>query len=181
MRQPRHDPAAARSALDGFQTAFAQAAEAPIAEQPVTPNPEPDRGGLRRRVPGAQRPGAATESPLQERQPRHDPEATKSAMDGFQTAFAQGASAPIAQAAAQPPPPAPGSRAGLTRRVPGESLAPGLRRQASALRKKPPGSLPPRAPRGWNARDPEAERSAFDAFSSGLSRAETDPRKESQG
>jgi hypothetical protein len=105
-------------------------------------------------------------------------------MDGFQTAFAKGASAPITRE----PPPAPpvpaapaGARGGLSRRVPGESLAPGLRRQASALRKKPPGSLPPRAARGWNARDPEAERSAFDAFSSGLARADNDPTKESQG
>jgi hypothetical protein len=136
-------------------------------------------GGLRRRVAGAQLPGAAAPPPTPPRveRPPHDPAATRSAMDGFQTAFARGATAPLTQE----PPPVPGGRAGLSRRVPGESLAPGLRRQASALRKKPPGSLPPRAARGWNARDPEAERSAFDAFSSGLARADNDPTKESQG
>jgi signal transduction histidine kinase len=207
-RQPRHDPAAVRSALDGFQTAFAQGATASLPEPSVTAtNSDHDRGGLRRRVAGAQLPGASAPvapTPPAERQPRHDPAATKSAMDGFQTAFAKGAGAPLnadplaaamppparqpaaqlqpaPRAAAELPPSGPGSRAGLIRRVPGESLAPGLRRQASALRKKPPGSLPPRAPRGWSARDPEAERSAFDAFSSGLARADTDPTKESQG
>jgi signal transduction histidine kinase len=201
QRQPRHDPAAARSALDGFQTAFTRAAEQPTPEQPVNANPEPNRTGLRRRVAGAQLPGTpqtATPPPA-ERQHRHDPAATRSAMDGFQTAFAQGATASIApmeppapvsrpapqvrqpaRSAAEAPPAGPGGRAGLTRRVPGENLAPGLRRQASAMRKKPPGSLPPRAPRGWHERDPEAERSAFDAFSSGLSRADNDPTKESQ-
>jgi signal transduction histidine kinase len=204
-RQPHHDPAAARSALDGFQTAFAKASDLPpTPEQPVIANPEPNPSGLRRRVAGAQLPGAPTRqpatqqpaSPPAERKPVHDPAATKSAMDGFQTAFAQGASAqlapltepaptpapaPVSQPRTAEAPPAGPGRAGLTRRVPGESLAPGLRRQASAIRKKPPGSLPPRAPRGWHARDPEAERSAFDAFSSGLARADNDPTKESQG
>jgi signal transduction histidine kinase len=195
-RQPRHDPAAVRSALDGFQTAFAKAAELPTREQPVMPAPSQEPSGanagnsgttgLRRRVAGAQLPGATAAPPVAPRveRPQHDPAATRSAMDGFQTAFAKGASAPITQE----PPPAPpvpaaaaGGHGGLSRRVPGESLAPGLRRQAQALRKKPPGSLPPRAARGWNARDPEAERSAFDAFSSGLARADNDPTKESQG
>jgi hypothetical protein len=59
------------------------------------------------------------------------------------------------------------SRGGLTRRVPGAQLAPGLAK----------GPTPRRQPAARSAlgskpmRDPEAERAAFDAFSDGLEKA----------
>ncbi|MGW4060975.1 nitrate- and nitrite sensing domain-containing protein [Amycolatopsis sp. NPDC004747] len=51
------------------------------------------RGGLRRRVRGAQLPSPGTSAPAAETKPRHDPEATKAAMDGFASAFAKAAEA----------------------------------------------------------------------------------------
>jgi signal transduction histidine kinase len=232
----RQDPAELRSAMDGFQSGIARA----TGEQPAIRTAEPNRGGLRRRVAGAQLPGATPVSKPTE-PAKHDPEATKAAMDGFQTAFAKvAAKAPVdsaptlrtpksslppgpasplpareaprspgrtsARLSGQLAPPDPtvgrpagrgisdtppgqpakrvarpeGARDGLSRRVPGESLAPGLRRQASW--QQPPSGLPPRAAATWTERDPDAERSALDAFSSGLARAsDTDPTKESRG
>ncbi|MET8994600.1 nitrate- and nitrite sensing domain-containing protein [Amycolatopsis sp. NPDC004169] len=50
------------------------------------------RGGLRRRVRGAQLPSPGTSAPVSDdSKPRHDPEATKAAMDGFASAFAKAA------------------------------------------------------------------------------------------
>jgi signal transduction histidine kinase len=254
-----HDPAAVRSAMDGFQSGIVRAtAEQPVISALIKGADEPNRrSGLRRRVAGAQLPGAVPGGQPAERT-KQDPEATRTAMDGFQTAFARAAREPAADSASAtlrtpisslPPGPAsplrptsaarpdaasraprssssttssrlsgqispPGSttpaapaapvgrpagrgisdtpprrlgapedrRAGLSRRVPGENLAPGLRRQVSELRQRPPGSLPPRATGGWHERNPEAERSAFDGYSSGLTRAnDGDPTKESRG
>jgi hypothetical protein len=171
--------------------------------EPVWPDAEPDvaaeqeaqsRGGLKRRVRGAQLPSPGTTAPVSP-EPRHDPEAAKTALDGFQDAFARaaevsapagdGASLPVrvpggsAMAAEAPvseprtvvtepvPVPAvPQSRDGLVRRVPGAQLAPGLRQQAAAGRP----IARPGVDRG--KRDPAAERAAFDSFAAGLAKAD---------
>ncbi len=154
------------------------------------------RGGLRRRVKGAQLPApgesAAAALPPAEK-PHHDPEATKAAMDGFQSAFAKAAEVTAMSSGPEASPPtvvtapvAPPSRApktsvfapattpimaappaerdGLVRRVPGAQLAPGLRKQ-------PEGRPQARAVVNRAQRDPAAERAAFDAFTSGLAKA----------
>jgi signal transduction histidine kinase len=162
--------------------------------EPVWPDTEPDvhaqeepenRGGLKRRVRGAQLPSPGTTAPVAEDKPRHDPEATKAAMDGFQSAFSKAAevtamdtdppSAPPTvvtepvslparvPVAAVPDPP---SRDGLVRRVPGAQLAPGLRQQAAA------GKPIARAVVNRAKRDPAAERAAFDSFAAGLAKAD---------
>ncbi|MDX3195847.1 nitrate- and nitrite sensing domain-containing protein [Streptomyces sp. MN03-5084-2B] len=76
------------------------------------------RGGLRRRVRGAQLPSPGTSAAVADTKPRHDPEATKAAMDGFASAFAKAAETGPPPTAAFPkaaevsaltadPPPAP--------------------------------------------------------------------------
>ncbi|WP_329054143.1 nitrate- and nitrite sensing domain-containing protein [Amycolatopsis sp. NBC_01488] len=163
----------------------------PDAEPADEPTAEPDsetRGGLRRRVRGAQLPSPGTTAPVADDKPRHDPEATKAAMDGFQSAFAKAAevsamevdppSAPptVVTEPVSPPvrvpatpaaglPAAPQSRDGLVRRVPGAQLAPGLRQQ-------PAGRPIARAVVNRTRRDPAAERAAFDAFAAGLAKAD---------
>ena len=175
--------------------------------EPVWPDAEPDysaertelvaaaavpesRGGLRRRVRGAQLPAPGDSAAPAAEKPRHDPEATKAAMDGFQSAFAKAAevtamtsepaSAPPTVITAPVPPPVnipvtppPTSpfmtvpqpvRDGLVRRVPGAQLAPGLRLQTE-------GKPPARAVVNRTQRDPAAERAAFDAFADGLAKA----------
>ena len=171
--------------------------------EPVWPDAEPDhsaertqvvaaapesRAGLRRRVRGAQLPAPGDNAAAAEK-PRHDPEATKAAMDGFQSAFAKAAevtamtseppSAPPTVVTAPVPPPvrvpvtppptapftaAAAARDGLVRRVPGAQLAPGLRQQTA-------GKPPARAVVNRTQRDPAAERAAFDAFADGLAKA----------
>ncbi|KDN23953.1 sensor histidine kinase [Amycolatopsis rifamycinica] len=93
----------------------------PDAEPAGTPEPEvaavsspESRGGLRRRVRGAQLPSPGTSAPVtSDPKPRHDPEATKAAMDGFASAFAKAAEAsappapPFAKGAEVGAPPAP--------------------------------------------------------------------------
>lgn len=147
------------------------------------------RGGLRRRVKGAQLPGAP-EAPARQKS-RHDPEAAKAAFDGFEAGIAK-ATVPPRDASpmntvppqAPPPPvnppagnpmpmptptPVPAaSRGGLTRRVPGAQLAPGLAKGPSARLQNARATLTTK-PKGM--RDPEAERAAFDAFSDGLEKA----------
>lgn len=137
------------------------------------------RGGLNRRVPGAQLPlaGAASDNPAPAAVPRHDAAAARDSMDAFQSAVARAAaaaplpsteSAPVAMTPtpAWPPMPAPApaqtaGRNGLARRVPGASLAPGLLDQPT----KDDGQ------RTWQSRDPDAARAAFDGYSSGLAQA----------
>ena len=164
----------------------------PDAEPAEEPAAEPDaetRGGLRRRVRGAQLPSPGTSAPVAEDKPRHDPDATKAAMDGFQNAFAKAAEVsamdtdppsapptvvtePVSLPARVPATPAAGipaapqSRDGLVRRVPGAQLAPGLRQQAAA------GKPIARAVVNRSRRDPAAERAAFDAFAAGLAKAD---------
>lgn len=156
-------------------------AQAPVLAEPPIASEE-TRGGLRRRVKGAQLPGAA--APPSREKSRHDPLAAKAAFDGFEAGIAkasvpqQAPPPPLSPPVGNPLPPAPprtvtptpvpaASRGGLTRRIPGAQLAPGLakgpapRRQPvarAALASKP-------------MRDPEAERAAFDAFSDGLEKA----------
>ncbi|WP_326945053.1 nitrate- and nitrite sensing domain-containing protein [Amycolatopsis sp. NBC_01307] len=183
----------------------APAVAAPAVASDVAEEPKSEsRGGLRRRVRGAQLPSPGTTAAVVDDKPRHDPEATRVAMDGFQEAFAKAAvdveagAAPadpppapptvvtesvaatpplpvrvpgtdrIALSAAVAPPPvtAPISRDGLTRRVPGAQLAPGLRKQEAAGR-------PIARPVVNRAkRDPAAERAAFDSFAAGLAKAD---------
>ncbi len=120
----------------------------PDTEPAEPPAPEPDaetRGGLRRRVRGAQLPGPGTTAPVAGDQPRHDPEATRTAMDGFQSAFAKAAevsametdppSAPPTVVTA--PVPAPGDGASLPVRVPGDSAMPASHHLAT-----PPAGVP---------------------------------------
>jgi hypothetical protein len=122
--------------MDGFQSAFAKAAEvgALAAEPPpalVTepvPPPAGDGSSLPQRVPG----GSDLPAP---------------AVRPSLTA------------------PAPPSRDGLVRRVPGAQLAPGLRQQST-------GRPPARATANRTRRDPAAERAAFDAFAAGLAKAD---------
>ncbi|WP_410617912.1 nitrate- and nitrite sensing domain-containing protein [Amycolatopsis sp. cmx-8-4] len=175
----------------------APAVASDVAEEPETES----RGGLRRRVRGAQLPSPGTTATVVDDKPRHDPEATRVAMDGFQEAFAKAAvdveagatpadppptvvTEPVAAtpplpvrvsgtdrialsaAVAPPPVTAPISRDGLTRRVPGAQLAPGLRKQEAAGR-------PIARPVVNRAkRDPAAERAAFDSFAAGLAKAD---------
>ncbi|MEV6880151.1 nitrate- and nitrite sensing domain-containing protein [Amycolatopsis sp. NPDC051128] len=167
------------------------------------PKPEPSaeiRGGLRRRVRGAQLPSPGTPTAPADGKPRHDPEATKAAMDGFQSAFAKAAevgamttdppSAPPTVVTA--PVPAPPS---LPARVPADvpalaritDSAPipaipqsrdGLIRRvpgaqlAPGLRQQPAGRPIARAVVNRAKRDPAAERAAFDSFAAGLAKAD---------
>ncbi|MFJ1766352.1 nitrate- and nitrite sensing domain-containing protein [Amycolatopsis sp. NPDC088138] len=167
----------------------AEPAAVEVAEEPESES----RGGLRRRVRGAQLPSPGTTAAVAvEDKPRHDPEATRIAMDGFQEAFARAAEvgatatdpppavvtepAPlpvrvpgndrIAASAAVAPVTAPISRDGLTRRVPGAQLAPGLRKQEAVARPIA------RAAVTRAKRDPAAERAAFDSFAAGLAKAD---------
>ncbi|ANN14963.1 histidine kinase [Amycolatopsis orientalis] len=141
------------------------------------------RGGLRRRVKGAQLPGAP-EAPSRQKS-RHDPEAAKAAFDGFEAGLAKATGSPTNTVPPQAPPPsmptpAPApmptptpvpaaSRGGLTRRVPGAQLAPGLAKGPAARHQTARAALNTTKPKGM--RDPEAERAAFDAFSDGLEKA----------
>jgi signal transduction histidine kinase len=163
--------------------------DAEPAEEPAAEPGAETRGGLRRRVRGAQLPSPGTSAPVVDDKPRHDPDATKAAMDGFQSAFAKAAevsamdtdppsapptvvTAPVSLPARVPATPAAGipvapqSRDGLVRRVPGAQLAPGLRQQAAA------GRPTARAVVNRSRRDPAAERAAFDAFAAGLAKAD---------
>jgi hypothetical protein len=209
---PQELPAPAIPALLGNGNGFRWFRELepvwPDAEPDVKPAEEPvpetdsetgggeTRGGLRRRVRGAQLPSPGTSAPAataDEGKPRHDPEATKAAMDGFASAFAKAAEVtalttdpppapPTVVTAPVSPPPvrvpvgappvatapitaAAQSRDGLIRRVPGAQLAPGLRQQTA-------GRPIARAVANRTRRDPAAERAAFDAFAAGLAKAE---------
>ncbi|MGH3877452.1 MAG: nitrate- and nitrite sensing domain-containing protein [Actinophytocola sp.] len=131
------------------------------------PEPQQERAGLRRRVPGTQMPGASSQAEDTGRHAQRDAAHDRGAFDGYQNA--------VARATEQLPPIAPtgetsddGTRAGLTRRVPGESMAPGLR-----IAK--PGRPPARVSTKWRERDPDADRTKLDQFTMGLSRAGSAP------
>ncbi|SEF28995.1 Signal transduction histidine kinase [Amycolatopsis pretoriensis] len=112
--------------------------------EPAEPAAEPEaesRGGLRRRVRGAQLPGPGATAPVAAEKPRHDPEATRAAMDGFESAFVkaslsresahQGTELSRESSDLGPElsressvPPSPGDGASLPVRVPGDSAMP---------------------------------------------------------
>ncbi|WP_410581546.1 nitrate- and nitrite sensing domain-containing protein [Amycolatopsis sp. lyj-108] len=150
-------------------------APAPVYQAPAptltAADPGETRGGLRRRVKGAQLPGAP-EAPSRQKS-RHDPEAAKAAFDGFEAGLAKATTSPAAAAAPMsmptPTPVPAASRGGLTRRVPGAQLAPGLSKGPAARHQTARAALNTTKPKGM--RDPEAERAAFDAFSDGLEKA----------
>jgi signal transduction histidine kinase len=138
----------------------------PPAPEPLVMGapPPPSRGGLQRRVPGAQladtavQPSAAAPSG----RPFHDAEAARAAFDGFQSGIANAAAVESVPPAGGPP---SGHASGLSRRVPGASLAPGLR-GAPARSQETSAPAPPA-----RVRDPDAELAAFDGFTAGLVRA----------
>jgi signal transduction histidine kinase len=138
----------------------------PPGPEPALAGPEPGRGGLQRRVPGAQLVETATSPPTSNSSAapsRHDAAAARETFDGYQSAIAQatgiGATAPVPVGSST------SDRAGLSRRVPGANLAPALR---SAVGSTGAGS----SASGAQLRDPDAELAAFDAFSAGLARAD---------
>jgi len=191
-RQPRQvpEPAVARTGDVPIQRVAPAGGKGDGTRKTASPGQSatPDRGGLRRRVAGAQLPdgsrvpstGAGTSSgmsgTLPVSQPRQqDPAALRGALDGFQAAFAK-----VAKEFSTPPPAratsAPkartaspdGRRGGLTRRVPGNNMASGLRKPVA-------GQLPARMTSNWQPRDPDADRAKLDSFSAGLAHAATSP------
>ncbi|MEV5720028.1 nitrate- and nitrite sensing domain-containing protein [Amycolatopsis mediterranei] len=209
--RPAELPAPAIPALLGHGNGFRWFREL----EPVWPDAEPDaesaeapepavaaadsRGGLRRRVRGAQLPSPGTSAPVADTKPRHDPEATKAAMDGFASAFAKAAEAGDPPATTFPkaaevtalagPPSAPVSP--LPVRVPEDAppvatapLTAAERARDGLIRRVPGAQLAPglrqqsagrplaRAVVNRSKRDPAAERAAFDAFAAGLAKAE---------
>jgi hypothetical protein len=151
-----------------------QANSAPPPESTVA-----ERGGLRRRRPGAQLPAtpphgtpqppvpAPGQSTLEGRHAVRDAAHERGAFEGYESA--------LARAAEDHPVPTPaeetdadGMRAGLIRRVPGAHMAPGLRVPT-------PDRPPARVGNKWRERDPAADRSKLDDFTTGLSRANSAP------
>ena len=175
--------------------------------EPVWPDAEPDvaaeqearsRGGLKRRVRGAQLPSPGATAPVPP-EPRHDPEAAKTALDGFQDAFVRaaevsapagdGASLPVrvpgsSAMAAEAPVSAP--RTVVTEAVPVPAGIPAAPQSRDGLVRRVPGAqlapglrqqaaagrpiARPGVDRG--KRDPAAERAAFDSFAAGLAKAD---------
>jgi hypothetical protein len=160
-------PAGPLAGFTWFMTPHREAA-APPASQAVPIAPEPalaSRGGLERRVPGAQLVDTAVTSRSGSPAPsRRDAAETRQALDGYQSAIAQATGA----GRTAPPVSVPPSRedTGLSRRVPGANLAPDLRTASRST--TPAGSRAASGP----IRDPDAELAAFDAFSAGVARAE---------
>jgi len=133
--------------------------ELPAAGAPApAPVREESRGGLRRRVAGAQLPGVPAEGTTPPGPPRqHDVVATRNQLAGFQAGTALAKEAPS-------------SRGGLSRRVPGRSMA-------SALHNDSPAKLRERTDKAWKPRDPEADRDQLSSFVAGFARATTDAPK----
>jgi signal transduction histidine kinase len=180
--EPAEPAASAASAVD-------------VAEEPESA--AESRGGLRRRVRGAQLPSPGTTAVVEDK-PRHDAEATRVAMDGFQNAFAKAAE--VNATVPEPPPTVVTEPVAATPplpvRVPGNdqvafssAVAPppvtapisrdGLIRRvpgaqlAPGLRKQEAVSRPiARAAVNRAKRDPAAERAAFDSFAAGLAKAD---------
>ncbi|MEV6830877.1 nitrate- and nitrite sensing domain-containing protein [Amycolatopsis sp. NPDC051102] len=175
--RPAELPAPAIPALLGTGNGFRWFREL----DPVWPDAEPDadvtpaeepapetevRGGLRRRVRGAQLPSPGTTAPVADDKPRHDPEATKAAMDGFESAFAKAAE--VGAMAAEPPPtlvtapvsppvPSPDDGAGLPVRVPGDSEMAAARPRATSVATAPIAAAPPQSRDGLIRRVPGAQ------------------------
>jgi signal transduction histidine kinase len=143
----------------------------PPAADPVAVGPPPvppqSRGGLQRRVPGAQLTDAAVppNSVVPSDRPHHDAAAARAAFDGYQSGIANAAACePVAPEVGPPP---GGCAAGLSRRVPGANMAPGLRSSAAAAHDASASTPTARV------RDPDAELAAFDEFVAGLVRADS--------
>ena len=146
------DLLAVRAALDDYQEAIAEAARQ-RDDRPIGNPPIGDQLAEHRRPPQGHPPPvqlsvatSAADQGSMEWPPRPTPRPTSGRMA-----------------------PGPGSvaverRAGLTRRVPGANLAPGLRRQGDA-------ELADVAGAAWEERNPNAERHAFDGLAAGLARA----------
>jgi signal transduction histidine kinase len=173
----------APSAPGGFAWFMHQASEQFVAlpTGEVLPSgpgePSEGHGGLQRRVAGAQLPGGGLLTMATSPGPRarHDADSVRIAMDGYESAVATAAR----QKVAEPPSMIPAQRTestGLQQRIPGASLASGLRDQ-------PPHHRPVETAGTTVHRDPDADRTAFDAFSTGLTRAmlEVDGRLPSPG
>jgi len=152
-------PSGHTAATSGVRPSHSDAAWPPTVGEDVA---QPNRGRLQRRVPGAQipettvrpRPGPPASHP------KHDAAAIRFALDGYQSAVANTADlGPTARPGVPPSWPEE-----LSRRIPGANLAPGLRT-------RPAGARPAHAAVTRTMRDPDAERSAFDAFTTGLARA----------
>ncbi len=138
-RRPHHDAAAARDDFGAFEAGFARAAD---GVPPTGPPGAPLDGAM-----------AALHGPVAQVPVAQVPVA--------QVPVAQGLVPPGRGASGEPP--AGAQRSGLTRRVPGANMAPGLRsRRAARTAAVAPGQPP---------RDPVGERTRFDAFQDAVSRA----------
>lgn len=131
------------------------------------------RGGLHRRVAGAQLPGSVASRSVDpgpvRRQPHHDPAAARHGYGELEAGFGRATGA-TPRAGEQPV----GQRSGLTRRVPGVSMAPELR--SHRARPATGGGPVPR----W-VRDPAGERAQFDAFEAAVTRsARQEPTRETR-
>jgi hypothetical protein len=137
-----------------------------------------ERGGLRRRVAGAQLPGTGGRpqrntrpvttpshplTPPPPAPPERDAAQDRGEFDSYQSAFARASEHAVSPAEETS---ANGTRSGLVRRVPGESMAASLRVGRS-------GKPPAHATATWSERDPAADRDKLDEFTTGLSRAGT--------
>jgi len=136
-QRSKHNAVAARSEMDDYQSAVAEAA--------------------RRRDPRPTATQQANGRPPDPQLPSIGPTASRSRGAPPPRDNTSMASVPFAGRNEQ--------RGGLTRRMPGAHLAPGLRHQPSAG----PADV---TSTGWEARDAEAERLAFDAFAEGFVRAD---------
>ena len=130
------------------------------------------RGGLRRRVAGAQLPGGArvptalADTPAGSQPRQQESAALRGDLDGFQAAFDK-----VAEEFPDPPAgeTSPGARrGGLTRRVPGSNMAPSLHQPVA-------GQVPARMASDWRPRDPDADRARFDSLTTGLAHAAASP------
>ena len=142
----------------------------PTAPQPgVYDIVDGPRHGLRRRVPGTHLSSTVSlpsRDSMPGQQPRPDPVAGRAAMDEYQSAIVHAAHARNGREEVRRTAPASGERrAGLTRRVPGASIANDLPLQRST------GTVDIAEP-GWGVRDAEADRRAFEGFATGLARAD---------
>lgn len=161
--------------------------------------PGSDRGGLRRRVAGAQLPGGARvptsgpagappppsrpQAPAPPRQ--QDPAALQGALDGFQSAFAKAADEFPQRADAWTDRTPSGARQANPGPQAGETSLDGTRggltrrvpgsNMATGLRKPVPGKLPPRVASTWRPRDPNADRAMLDSFTAGVARSANSP------
>jgi hypothetical protein len=162
-RLPELPPAVAAPSVPERLVISAPAADPVAAGSPSVP-PQ-SRGGLQRRVPGAQLADTTVQpnSVVPSGRPHHDAAAARAAFDGYQSGIANAAAPDPVESAGGPP--RGGHASGLSRRVPGANMAPALR---STLATADEASAPTPTAR---VRDPDAEMAALDGFAAGLVRA----------